>query len=670
MSPNASDGGWTGVRSPASKDDQLEMLYRLALIRGFEERTSRLYAAGKVPGFVHISIGQEASAVGTCWPLRRTDGIVSNHRGHGHCLAKGATPTAMFAELMGKRTGTGGGMGGSMHIADFEVGVYGANGIVGAGLPIAVGVAQGFRQAARDDVVVAFFGDGAIAQGAFHEALNLAAVQRLPILFVCENNGYSEFSAFADQHPVPVLERARAYGMRAESVDGNDVVAVAELAGQLVDALRDGSGPILLESVTYRWNGHYEGDPVTYREAEELAEWKTRDPITVLRTRLSGVASDDEISVALARAASDISVAEQAAADSADPEIADVDSAVIVPRPPSAPARLEPLTSPENRKFKMMHAIHDALQHALRDDPRVFLAGIDVAGGNVFGLTRGLADEFPGRVLDTPISESAIVGTAVGSAMTGSKPVVELMYFDFIGVAFDQVMNQAAKIHFMTGGRAPASLVIRTQFGSGRSSAAQHSQSLEALLAHIPGLTVVMPGTTEDAYGLLRSAIEDPNPVVFIEHRLQYGLAGEPPDPSHRVPIGRAAIRRAGTDVTLVSWSRMMHDAVAAAELLAAEGIDVEVIDLRTIAPMDIDAILESVRKTERLVIAHEAVGNGGVGAEIAARVADSAIWNLDAPIRRVAPRSTPAPYSPAVERLWLPGVEDICQAVRDVYHS
>ena len=670
MSSLADEGGGTAVVSARAKEDLLEMLFRIALIRNFEERTSRLYAAGEVPGFVHISIGQEASAVGTCWPLRRSDGIVSNHRGHGHCLAKGASPTAMFAELMGKSTGTGGGLGGSMHIADFDIGVYGANGIVGAGLPIAVGVAEGFRQDARDDVVVAFFGDGAIAQGAFHEALNLAAVRRLPILFVCENNGYSEFSSFADQHPVPVLERARAYGIRAESVDGNDVVAVAGAAEELVEALRAGSGPILLESVTYRWHGHYEGDPSSYRDAEELAEWKTRDPISVLQSRLQGIATEAEIAEVLERAAAEIAAAERSASSADDPVFADVLAALTVTRPTSAAARYEPFSAPEKRSFKLMHAIHDALEHSLEDDPRVFIAGIDVAGGNVFGLTRGLAERFPGRVLDTPISESAIVGMAVGSAMTGATPIIEIMYFDFIGVAFDQIMNQAAKIHFMTGGRAPANLVIRTQFGSGRSSAAQHSQSLEALLAHIPGLTVVMPSTAEDAYGLLRSAIEDPNPVVFIEHRLQYGLAGEMPSRDHRVPIGRAAIRRVGADVTLVSWSRMVHDAVEAAGILAAEGIDVEVIDLRTIAPMDFDTILESVRKTERLVIAHEAVGNGGVGAEIAARVADTGIWFLDGPIRRVAPPSTPAPYSPAVERLWLPGVEDICQAVRDVYNS
>lgn len=649
-----------------SANARMEMYYRMLLIRNFEQRTSKLYAAGGVPGFVHLSIGQEASAVGSCWPLRATDGIVSNHRGHGHCLAKGADPKAMFGELMGKAVGTGGGMGGSMHIADFDCGIYGANGIVGAGLPIAVGVAEGFRQQGRDDVVVAFFGDGAIAQGAFHEAMNLAAVRKLPILFVCENNQYSEFSAFADQHPVPVTARAAAYGLETQSVDGNDVVAVASASTQFVSRLRDGEGPFLLETVTYRWHGHYEGDPTPYRTKEELLWWKEQDPIAALAVRLHDVAPE-ALAAVVERARSCIAEAE-AFADAAEaPTEVDMFDSLEVSRENSAPARFEPITTTDDRGFKLMHAVHEALEYSLRTDPLVYVAGVDVGAGNVFGLTRGLRDDYPARVFDTPISESAVVGMAVGSAMTGCKPVVEIMYLDFIGVAFDQIMNQAAKIHFMTGGRAPASLVIRTQFGSGKSSAAQHSQSLEALLAHIPGLTVVMPSTAADTYGLLRAAILDPNPVIFIEHRLQYGLRGIRPDQGHVVPLGRAAIRRQGKDVTLVSWSRMMDSALAAADQVALEGIDVEVIDLRTVAPLDIEAVLRSVEKTNRLVIAHEAHGRGGIGAEIAAQVADSAIWHLDAPIKRVTPPFTPAPYSPALEKIWLPDAQTIVDALHEV---
>jgi len=296
----------------------------------------------------------------------------------------------------------------------------------------------------------------------------------------------------------------------------------------------------------------------------------------------------------------------------------------------------------------------------------VFVAGIDVgAGGNVFGLTRGLRDQFGDRVRDTPISETAIVGLGVGAAMAGMRPVVELMYVDFLGVCFDQLLNQAAKLPFMTGGSAQMALTVRTQFGAGRSSGSQHSQSLEALLAHIPGLSVVMPATPADTYGLLRAAIQDPNPVVFIENRLLYGMKGPRPPGDFVLPIGTSAVVRPGDDVTVVSVSRMVHEAVAAAENLADDGISVEVVDLRTVAPLDMGPVLDSVRKTSRILIAHEAVVPFGIGAEIAATVAREAFWDLDAPIERVGAAATPPPYAPELERAWLPDRDDITRAVR-----
>jgi 2-oxoisovalerate dehydrogenase E1 component len=313
-----------------------------------------------------------------------------------------------------------------------------------------------------------------------------------------------------------------------------------------------------------------------------------------------------------------------------------------------------------------MDAIRSALEAELTADERVFVAGIDVgAGGNVFGLMRGLADQFGDRVRDTPISETAIVGLGVGAAMAGMRPVVEMMYLDFLGVCFDQLLNQAAKLPFMTGGAAEMALTVRTQFGAGRSSGSQHSQSLEALLAHIPGLTVVMPSTPADTYGLLRAAIQDPNPVVFIENRLLYGMKGPQPPSEYLLPIGKAAVVRTGADVTVVSISRMVHEAVAAAEQLSEEGISVEVIDLRTLAPLDLAPILDSVHKTNRLLIAHEAVVPFGMGAEIAAVVAREGFWDLDAPIQRIGAAATPPPYAPDLERAWLPDREDIAEAIR-----
>ncbi|WIX82395.1 dehydrogenase E1 component subunit alpha/beta [Amycolatopsis carbonis] len=637
-----------------------EMYRRMRLIRQFEDRASRLYRNNEIPGFLHLSIGQEASAVGACRPLDDRDVITSTHRGHGHCIAKGLDVEGMFAELMGKETGTCRGRGGSMHIADPRKGIFGANGIVAAGLPIAVGAGTAAQLRAQGGVVLAFFGDGAVAQGMFHEAANLASVWRLPVIFFCENNKYAEFSPIATQTRASLADRAPGYAMDYHHVDGNDVVAVASLVDGLVCELREGGGPVLVEADTYRWHGHYEGDPEKYREPEELAEWKERDPLVRLAARLRELGTDVAPIDSEVDARIEAAIEAARAADEPSPDT--LHHYVGVPR--------EPVPEPAEATgevFRTMDAIRGALEYELSHDESVFVAGIDVgAGGNVFGLTRGLADKYPGRVRDTPISESAIIGAGVGAAMAGLRPVVELMYFDFVGVCLDQLMNQAAKLRFMTGGAVSLPMVVRTQFGAGKSSGSQHSQSLEALLAHIPGLTVVMPSTPADTYGLLRAAIRDPNPVVFVENRLMYGRKGPQPPPTHLVPLGRAAIRRSGTDVTLVSYSKLVHDCVDVAAELAAEGISVEVIDLRTIAPLDTATVLQSLAKTGRLVVAHQAVGDFGVGAELAAVAAREGFWTLDAPVIRVGAQGTPAPYAPSLERVWLPSKERIAAAVRE----
>ena len=646
--------------------DELGQLYRtLVLIRRFEERAAGLYANGEIPGFVHLSVGQEASAVGACRPLRDTDVITSTHRGHGHCLAKGLAPEAMFAELMGRENGSNRGRGGSMHICDPGLGIFGANGIVAAGLPIAVGAATSMQIRGGDGVVVAFFGDGAVAQGAFHEALNLASLWRLPVVFFCENNLYAEFSSTAAQQPVGLAQRATGYGLPYHDIDGNDVSAVTEAMTRIVDGVRAGEGPCLVEARTYRIRGHYEGDPQRYRDADELAAWQARDPLLVARDRLGGLGADEaELDAIDAEVDGQVAAALEAAR--AGPEPSPAEAAAYVSAPRAITTEPQP-PGPDAATFRVMDAVRLALEHELEADPDVFLAGVDAGeGGNVFGLTRGLHERWPERVRDTPISENAIVGCAVGAAMAGMRPVVEIMYLDFLGVCLDQLMNQAAKLPMMTGGRAAMGLTVRTQFGAGRSSGAQHSQSLEALLAHIPGLTVVMPSSPAETYGLLRSAIRDPNPVVFIEHRLLYGRKGPQPAADFAVPLGRARVVREGRDVTVVAWSRMLHEVLEVAEVLAGEGIDAEVIDLRTISPLDRDTVIASVAKTTRLVVAHEAVTDFGVGAELAASVAHDAFWHLDAPLRRVGAGFTPAPYAPALERVWLPGHDDILTAIRE----
>ena len=663
--PPATGPAATGPAAAGLPTDSLVEAYRrMALIRAFEERVSGLYRGGEVPGFVHLSIGQEASAVGACWPLAVADVITSNHRGHGHCLAKGLAPEPMMAELFARATGTNKGLGGSMHIADPDLGIFGANGIVAAGVPIAGGAALAIRLRKQRNVVVSFFGDGAVAQGAFHEAANLAALWKLPVVFFCENNGYAEFSPIADQHPVPLAARAAGYGLEFVSVDGNDIEAVATAMTDIVARIRDGAGPVFVEAATYRWHGHYEGDPEKYRTKDELSQWQEHDPLVIARARLAGRGVE---AAALrqvdAEVAARIEAAVEAARQAPQPDIAVLRSSVYAPAPVIPEPDWQP--SADGETFRTMDAVRLALEGELVADPDVFIAGVDVGkGGNVFALTRGLYARWPERLLDTPISETAVMGLAVGGAMAGMKPVVELMYLDFLGVCFDQILNQAAKLRFMTGGKARMGLTIRTQFGGGRSSGAQHSQSLEALLAHIPGLTVVMPSTPADTYGLLRAAIRDPNPVIFIENRQQYGAKGPKPPADYLLPLGKAKVVRPGTDATVVSVSRMVGEALAAAESLAAKGISVEVIDLRTVAPLDRPTILESLAKTNRLLIAHEGVTDFGIGAEIAALAVYEGFWTLDAPVMRVAPPPTPSPYAPNLEKQWLPDSHDIERAV------
>ncbi len=317
-------------------------------------------------------------------------------------------------------------------------------------------------------------------------------------------------------------------------------------------------------------------------------------------------------------------------------------------------------------------ALNEAHKLEMQRDPNIYVAGEDVGVyGGIFGVTSGLLDQFgPKRVRDTPITESAIIGTAVGAASCGLRPVIELMFVDFIGVSMDQLFNQAAKMKYMFGGKAKIPMVLRATCGAGIGAAAQHSQCLEAWFMHVPGLKVVMPSTPYDAKGLLISAIRDDNPVVFLEHKILYALEGEVPDGTYTIPLGKADIKREGKDVTVIATAQAVHTALSAAGKLAGDGISVEVLDPRTLSPLDEDAILGSVRKTHRLVIVHEAVKFGGPGAEIAALVAEKAFDRLDAPILRIAAPFVPVPFSPPLEKEFIPSEEKVIRAVKTVMES
>jgi 2-oxoisovalerate dehydrogenase E1 component len=646
----------------------LERLYQVMIrIRRFDEKTTELFTAGVVKGTAHSYVGQEAVATGACAHLRPDDSIVGNHRGHGHCLAKGARVDLMMAELMGRDTGYCRGLGGSMHIAALDLNILGANGIVGAGVPIGAGAALANRLRGTDRVVISFFGDGGANQGIVAETMNLAAVWRLPFIFVCENNKYA---LSTDQSRTTAGDgpsaRAAAYGIPAARVDGNDLVAVHEAVGAAVGRARAGQGPSLVEAATYRWGGHsMRANLPDYRTKEEELEWIQRDPIARVERRL-GEAGVAELRLKELREEVERELDEAVRFGMASPEptVEMMEAAVYAPHVATA----EPATR-SGREITFVEALNEALHQEMARDGRVFLMGEDVGLiGGIFAVSRGLRERFgEDRVRDTPISEPCFVGMGVGAAIAGLRPIVEIQIWDFIAMTMDQVVNQAAKFRYMLGGRPTVPLVIRGPQGGGIRLAAQHSQSLEAWFVHVPGLVVIAPSTPYDAKGLLAAAIREDNPVIFLEHKMLYPTKGEVPAGEYVIPIGRADVKRLGGDVTVVATQGMVGKALAAALELEKEGISVEVLDPRTLVPLDEEAILASVRKTGRLVVAHEAVKRGGWGGELAALVMERALDDLDAPVVRVGARAVPMPYNDNLEKAVIPSREDLIAAIRGI---
>ena len=674
-----------------NKEKALDLLRQMWEIRLFEDRVYDLLGRNVIKGASHLYAGEEAVAVGAISTLRDDDLITSTHRGHGHCHSRGASIAKteeakqdhynkMMAELCGRETGYCYGRGGSMHIADVERGNLGATGIVGGNIPVATGAALAQKMQGNDRVVLCFFGDGASQTGNFHESLNMAGLWKLPVVYIVENNLYGMSVPLSNAAAVPeVAERACAYAMPGEVVDGMDVLAVREAVGRAVDRARRGEGPSIVECKTYRWYGHSRSDPRAYRSKEEEAAWKDRDPIPNFGKWLvdNGVATQAEVDAVEESAEEAIEVATQFALDSNFPDPAGLEKYLYTPfkwtEDDYAQERelREKSRSggPGTREIDFRTALQEAAREEMQRDDSVFIMGEDVGlYGGAYGATRGLFDEFGGeRVRDTPISEATIGGAAVGAAMAGMRPVAEIMYVDFTPLAMDQIANQGAKNRYMFGGKTTVPMVIRSEGGAGRSVAAHHSQSLEALWTHFPGIYVVMPSTPFDAKGLLKAAIRDDNPVMFIEHKMLYGEKGYVPDEDYVIPYGVADVKREGSDVTLITYSRMVHRALEAAERLAPEGISVEVIDLRTLKPLDMDTISASVKKTGRVIGVTEAYKTGSFISELAMVIQEQLFDWLDAPIVRVAAADVPVPMSETLEDAAIPNVDKIIAGIREV---
>jgi len=737
-----------------TKKEAMGLLEQMYMIRALEEMLAEISAGIYKPlpdfsyvGPTHLSIGQEAVPSGAIYSLDKGDYITSSHRGHGDAMAKGYNTIKkmdrngllnllesrikyleaieknlnekdtledlqekalkvhvyrMISELFGKEHGYCRGVGGGMHIADFETGHLGANAIVGGHVPIAVGAAISLRYKENDNVVLCLAGDGAFSNGVVLESLNIASMKQfknglmskkygVPIIFGIVNNQYAMSGQEKGEITGIDFLARRAAGfdsdlMHAEVVDGMNVMAVSDAVKRSKKIIKEGNGPVLLEFMTYRYKGHSLSDPLTYRDRDELKCWQERDAIATFEKKMTeanfpkkqgGKITKEEIG-SLKEKVYDRNKSMSVYASNAPFPPDDSISANLfslkteneVPKEYSKPKLLSPVPKYKrdaSGKINSRFAIREALMEEMARDSRVVLYGEDVADyGGAFGVTNDLLKTFGrDRVFNISISESGMVGSAVGMSVTGLKPVIEIMYNDFIMQALGQIGNQAAKWSFMSGGQVSVPIVIRATIGGGKGYAGQHSQSLEALVTHIPGLKVVAPSSPHDFKGLLKSSIRDYNPVIFFEQQFLYNITGNVPEDEYLVPLGKANIVREGKDVTIVCWSYMVDQSARAAEELEKDGISAEIVDIRTLIPLDIDTIINSVKKTGRVVVTAQEVEQGGFMTEIVARIQEKAFDWLDAPIQRLgAPNSIP-PSARNLEKIFLPDSEKLIDIIK-----
>jgi 2-oxoisovalerate dehydrogenase E1 component len=637
---------------------------RMAFIRAFEEQVLDLGREGEVAGSIHLCLGQEAIPVGAMAALEDRDRVLSTYRGHGWAIACGASPKAVMAEIAQRADGVNGGRAGSPMLSAPEVGFLGENSIIGAGLPIATGVALASVALGEGRVALVSLGDGAMNQGGSTEAMVFAASRNLPVIFVCENNGWSEMTHISDttrgEH---LARRGQGLGIHSAIGDGNDPIAVRDAVAEAASICRAGDGPVLLEFKTSRLSGHYNKDIQHYRSQEDMDAAQAEDPL--LRMREQGLLSEQD-------------------ADRIDAEVrAETSRLAVEVRAMPAPSPVDvhdhlysnesPAVTPTQgaaaeRDLPYVRAVNEALKWALSNRPEVVVYGEDVGkAGGIFGATRGLYKEFgESRVFDTPIAEAAILGSAVGAATQGLRPVVEIMWADFVFVALDQIVNQASNVRYINKSRMSAPLVIRMQQGVTPGSCAQHSQSIEAILSHIPGIKVGLPSTPQDAYAMTLAAIADPDPVVLIEHRAMYQDVGTVRLEGTSEIARGAQVRVQGSDASIVTWGSMVKPSLEAAKMLADEGLHVSVIDLRWLRPLDEEALAAAVRDSGgRVFVVHEAVVTGGFGAEIAARISERHFDELNGPVRRIATPDIRMPSAPSLQEALVPQASDIASSVR-----
>ena len=665
------------MTAPTDPSTYLGIYRAMQIIRQTEEELARCHQRGLIHGACHTYVGEEAIASSVCAHLRKEDVVFSTHRGHGHALAKGMPPRELMAELFGRQTGCSRGRGGSMHLFSPEIGMMGTSGIVGPCILQACGGGYSFKLMKTDNVAVAFFGDGAANNGAFHEGLNMASIWKLPVLFVCENNQFATEVPFAYAAGNPnVGSRGASYGIPGVTVDGNDVIELNHVARAAVERARSGGGPTLIECQTYRTRAHAEGmGDFGYRTKEDVEAWKLRCPIQRLRTKCieQKWISEAEFNAIDAEIKAIVEEARKFAESSPlpDPETATSHTYYEGTRSSTTPIQNERPSVP-SREITITQATQEALSEEMAKNPNIFVMGegIGKRGGN-FKTTAGLYDLYgPTRLCDTPICERGFVGLACGAGMTGTRPVIDFMFADFVLDSVGEIVNQIAKMQYMSSGRLKMPVLLRGCVGIGHSAATHHSGNYYAMYAQIPGLKVVVPSSAYDAKGLFKHALNSQDPVIFLEHREILSVKGPVPEGEYEIEFGKANIVRQGKHVTVVAIARMVHLVLSVCDQLERDGISVELVDPRTVLPLDIDTILKSVKKTGRLLVVDEGFAPCGFAVDVAAQVADRGFNDLDAPIKRINGAFTPTPYSPPLEKAVVPQADEIANAIRDLMNE
>jgi 2-oxoisovalerate dehydrogenase E1 component len=670
----------------------------MKLARDFDSRFEALLLTGRVSKW-YSGIGNEATTVPAGLALGVGDALCTLHRDLGAVLVHYLDPARTFpgfgfggpdrrrpapelllyrlaCQLLGKGDGFSQGVERSFHYGYLapEQGIFHVGMIshLGSMIPVAAGCGFAFRQSGTDRVAINFIGEGATSLGDFHEGLNIAAVWKLPLILVIENNGYAFSTPARLQYAAEKLsDRGPGYGIAAETVDGNDPDAMAEAFGRAVARARAGQGPTLLEAMLGRMRGHSEGDDsLKVVPPDELAAHRAADPVPVYARRLEeeGVLDAGTRARLETRIAELVERAITAAVDAAPPAPAIAFRPVFAPAPEraEAPAVLAS-RSPEAKETAYVDAINQALHEEMERDQSVVVMGQDIGVfEGAFRTTRGLHARWPRRVFDTPIAESGTIGVAIGAALLGYRPVVEMQFGDFISCGFNQLVNVAAKLYYRW--QVPCPIVVRLPTGGGVGAGPFHSQNPEGWFAHTAGIKVVCPATAADARGLLKAAIRDPNPVMLFEHKFLYRRIKETlPEGDGVARLGEARVMRPGRHLTLVGYGASTWVCMEVAEELAKEGVEAEVVDLRTLVPYDEETVLASVKKTGRALVVHEAQLTLGFGAEVSARLADAAFPWLDAPVRRVAYPDRPVPYARVLENALLPDKPKVLAAAREL---